>query len=146
MDHRVGYRLIASRGPEGMHQGYHVYVGDVAAIRVIADRGQWFVDVRPDPDRPEVSGWVGWFNLEAWGLCLGIEATFHSDSGRWPAILANSWRLAPQLDWLEAHLAEVQAAAAPERAGQTRLCLSEAQRALSAFPPRDGGSFRGVET
>lgn len=139
----AGYRLVAARGPEGMRQGWHLYCGDCVAIRVVADRGQWFVDVRPDPDHPDVFSSKDWFSLEAWGACLGIAASFHADSDKWSTILASSWRLAPQLEWLEANLIAIESAAARERAAETRACLADAQRALSPFPPRKGGSARG---
>lgn len=135
-----GYRLLESRGPEGMDQGFDLYAGDHVEIRIIADRSQWFIEVRPGTEAVDASGWEGWFNLEAWSTCLGAPATFHdtrptlTDEDR-TIVLANSWWLQPQLDFLRAHLSEIEDACQADRMRATLACLADAQRRLSAFPP-----------
>lgn len=134
-----GQRLLDSRGPEGMDQGFDVYTGDRLGIRIIADRSQWFVEVRPEAEAVVAVGWEGWFNLEAWDTCLGAPATFHDTRPTltdedWATVLANSWWLQPQLDYLRDHLAEIELACHPDRVKGTLACLLEAQRRLSAFP------------
>lgn len=135
----LGFRLIDSRGPEGMNQGFHVYAGERVAVRIIADRDQWFVEVRPDPHGADASGWKDWFTLEAWSECLGAPVLFHVESGDWPDRLANSWWLAPQLDYLRANLGAIEVASAAERLTATRSRLLAAQRHQSAFPAGDQG-------
>jgi hypothetical protein len=44
-----GYRLLDSRGPEDMEQGFDVYAGEQLGIRIVADRA---VDGRTDGFRP----------------------------------------------------------------------------------------------
>lgn len=137
-----GYRLIESRGPEGMEQGFDLYAGDRLGIRLSADRGQWFLDVRPGSGRPDALDWEGWFTLEAWSGCLGARVLFHDSRRRltdadWVEVLANSWWLEPQLDYLRDHLGQIEDACSPDRIGATQDCLSADQRQLWAFPPDD---------
>lgn len=132
----VGYRLTDSRGPEGMNQGFHVYAGERVAVRVIADRGQWEVEVRPDPNGADAYSSGDWFSLEAWSVCLGAPILFHVQSDDWAYVSARSWRLAPQLEFLRANLEAIEAASSRERIFETRAALSLAQRDLSAFPPK----------
>ena len=54
-----GYRLLDSRGPEGMEQGFDVYAGEQLGIRIVADRGQWFLEVHPGADGRDAVGWEG---------------------------------------------------------------------------------------
>ena len=125
------YRLIDSRGPEGMDQGFDVYVGDRVGIRLVADRGSWDVEVYPGTDGVQASGWRRWFNMEAWSACLGEPVLFHdprppSTDEDWAEVLAHSWRLEPQLAYLRESLPAIEAACAPERIDATRGCLGEA--------------------
>jgi hypothetical protein len=135
-----GYRLLDSRGPEGMEQGFDVYAGDGLGLRIIADRGQWFVEVHPGADGIDAAGWEGWSTLEAWSTCLGEPVTFHdtrptfTDEDR-AAVLANSWWLQPQLDYVQDHLTQIERACQPDRVEATLRCLGDAQRRQSAFPP-----------
>lgn len=135
-----GYRLIESSGPGGMEQGFDLYAGERLGIRLSADRGQWLVELHTGPGGPDAVGWEGWFNLEAWSQCLGGLVLFHdkrpalSDRDR-AEVLANSWWLEPQLDYLRAHLDQIEARCLPETIEATRECLSGAQRELAASPP-----------
>lgn len=135
-----GNRLLDSRGPEGMEQGFDVYSGDQLGIRIVADRGQWFLEVHPGADGLDAAGWEGWFTLEAWSACLGEPLAFHdtratfTDEDR-AAVLANSWWLQPQLDYLQDHLTEIERACQPDRVEATLMCLGDAQQRQSAFPP-----------
>jgi hypothetical protein len=136
-----GLRLVESRGPEGMDQGFDLYADNRLGTRIIADRSQWFVEVHPGAENLDAAGWRGWFGLEAWSTCLGSPVLFHdtrptSTDKDWAAALANSWWLEPQLDYLRDHLAEIQQACSPAHVEATVACLSEAQRRLSAFPPQ----------
>jgi hypothetical protein len=54
--HDGGYRLLDSLGPEGMEQGFDIYGGDQLGIRIVADRGQWFVEVHPGADGVGATG------------------------------------------------------------------------------------------
>jgi hypothetical protein len=144
-----GFRLLDSRGPEGMDQGFDVYADNRVGIRIMADRSQWFVEIHPGAEGIDAVGSQGWFTLEAWSTCLGTTVLFHDNTPTltdldWATVLANSWWLEPQLDYLRDHLAQIQDACSPESVEATGVCLSEAQRALSAFPPR-GLSFTGSE-
>lgn len=135
-----GYRLLDSRGPEGMEQGFDVYDGGQLGIRIVADRGQWFLEVHPGVDGVDAGGWEGWFNLEAWSTCLGETVAFHDTRPTltdedWAAVLANSWWLQPQLDYLKDHLTEIEGACQPDRIEEALSCLASAQRRQSAFPP-----------
>lgn len=130
-----GFQLIDSRGPEGMNQGFHVYVGEHIAVRVIADRDQWEVEVRPDRHQADAYDSRDWFNLEAWSVCLGVPVLFHVESEDSGDAIARSWRLAPQLEFLRANVESIDAASAQERVSKTRARLVAAQSELSAFPP-----------
>jgi hypothetical protein len=139
-----GYRLIESRGPEAMDQGFDFYAGDLLSIRLTADRSQWFVEVRPGPDEPDAFGWEGWFTLEAWSDCLGVPVLFHDNRPKLTdddriEVLANSWWLQPQLDYLRDNLSEIEQASSREHIEEKRKRLSAAQRQLSASPPRKSG-------
>lgn len=131
-----GFQLIDRRGPEGMNQGFHVYAGEHIAVRMIADRDQWVLGVRPDPHRADAYDSRDWFNLEAWSVCLGVPVLFHVESEDPTEVFARSWRLAPQLDFLRANLESINAASAQKRVSETRARLVAAQSELSAFPPR----------
>jgi hypothetical protein len=50
------------------------------------------------------------------------------------AVLANSWWLRPQLDYLRDHLDEIEAMCAPDRVADTVTCLVDAERALRRAP------------
>jgi hypothetical protein len=135
-----GYRLLDSRGPEGMEQGFDVYAGNQLGIRIVVDRGQWVVEVHPGADGVTAVGWEGWFTLEAWSACLGEPVVFHDTRPTltdedWAAVLANSWWLQPQLDFLQGHLIEIERACQADRVEATLRCLGDAQRRQSAFPP-----------
>jgi hypothetical protein len=126
-----GYLLIDSRGPEGMEQGFNVYLGDRLGIRMVVDRGSWDVEVHPGPQGVDVFHWQRWFNMEAWSVCLGEPVLFHDPrptltDDDWYVVLANSWRLQPQLDYLRDHLSAIEGACAPERTAATLVCLSKA--------------------
>jgi hypothetical protein len=132
-----------------MDQGFNVYADDRLGIRITADRGQWFVEVHPGAEKVDVVGSKDWFTLEAWSSCLGTPVLFHDarptlTGDDWAIVLANSWWLEPQLDYLRDHLARIQQACSPERVEATGVCLSEAKRAPSAFPSRER-SFTGSE-
>jgi len=124
-----GYRLVGSQGPEGMASALRLYRGGGVVLRVTSDRGQWFLAVGPDQAGDLESAE---FTLEAWGRVLGWPAWFHSAS------IDTSWNLVPQLDWLRAHLEQIEAASSPERVAGTYAALVAARRALAAFPPRSG--------
>ena len=139
-----GYRLIDSRGPEGMDQGFDVYVGAAIGIRIIADRSQWFVEVHCSAGAVDAYGYRDWFNLECWSTCLGSEVIFH-DPGKagsaernpvTSAMIANSWWLRPQLDYLRAQLGEIERACLPDVVEHTRACLLDAKRRHSPFSSR----------
>jgi hypothetical protein len=137
-----GYRLIDSRGPEGMDQGFDVYVGKVIGIRIVADRSQWFVEVRPSAEAGDAFGYRDWFDLECWSTCLGSETLFHDPGKAVRAernpyeAMANSWWLRPQLDYLRAHLGDIERACLPDVVEHTRSCLLDARRRNAPFPPR----------
>jgi hypothetical protein len=124
------YALAESRGPEAMSSGLHRYVRPQTSILITADRGQWFVDVQPDQDSDD------WFTLESWSACLGEAVSFHDRRPRlsdqdWLEVIANSWRLEPQVQYLRAHLDEIEAACEPARLEQTIECLrAQAGRSL----------------
>src|SRR4051794_24614624 len=63
--------------PRRHEAGFDVYAGDQLGIRIVADRGQWFVEVHPGADGVSAVGWEGWFTLEAWSACLGEPVVFH---------------------------------------------------------------------
>jgi hypothetical protein len=134
-----GLRLTESRGPEGMDQGFDVYAGDRLGLKILADRSQWFVEVRPGTEGIDAGASDEWFTLEAWSVCLGAPVLFHDPRpGRmedWAAVLANSWWLEPQLDYLREHFDQIEGACSAEHVEATIACLSTAQRGLSAFPP-----------
>jgi hypothetical protein len=136
-----GYRLVDSRGPEGMDQGVDVYAGDRLGIKIWADRSQWFVDIGPLPERAGGRASIGWFPLEAWSACLGSPVLLRdarptsTDLERAAALVNSRW-LEPQLDYLRDHVSAIEVACSPGRIEATLSCVSEAQRALSAFPPR----------
>jgi hypothetical protein len=119
-----GYELVESRGPEGMAQGLRRYSGLTGDVLVVADRGQWFIDVRPS-GAPS-----GRYDFGVWSITLGAPVKFHTDE--WA--LDTSWQLQPQLDYLRSHLAEIEAACLPERRVTTMEKLLKAQRATEAFP------------
>ena len=126
-----GYRLIDSRGPEGMDQGFDVYVGDRLGIRLVADRGSWDVEVHPGTEGLLAGGSHQWFNMEAWSTCLGEPVLFHDadppwTDEDWAELLAHSWRLEPQLAYLRATLPAIEAACFPERIDTTLDCLGAA--------------------
>jgi len=75
VDH--GFRLLGSRGPEGMSQGFDIDACDRMGLRIVADRGQWLVEVHPGIEGIDAGGWEGWFSLEAWSVCLGQPRLFH---------------------------------------------------------------------
>ena len=129
----AGYELVESRGPEGMDQGMDAYVGAASSVRIVADRSQWFVDVRPSAEE------VNWFSLESWSVCLGAPVLFHDPRPTptqedWLTVLANSWWLRPQLDYLREHIQMIEAACQPTAVSETLRCLSEARVAAAAFP------------
>jgi hypothetical protein len=119
----VGYRLIESRGPEGMDQGLHAYEGDHLEIRIVADRGQWFVEARPRAAPT-------WFTLEPWSVCIGAPVLFHvapairTDEEQLKALSA-SWKLAPQVEYLRAHLVDLEQACDAIAISRTMDCLNE---------------------
>jgi len=126
-----GYRLIDSRGPEGMDQGFDVYLGDRLGIRLVADRGSWDVEVHPATEGLLAWGSQQWFNMEAWSTCLGEPVLFHDadpplTGEDWAELLAHSWRLEPQLAYLRATLPAIEAACSPERIDATLACLGAA--------------------
>ena len=135
-----GLRLLDSRGPEGMDQGFDFYCDDRLGIRIIADRSQWFVDVHPGSEGIDIGGWKDWFSLEVWSSCLGAPVIFHdprptlTDRDR-AAVLANSWWLEPQLAYLRRNLDAIEEACSPELVEATIACLKATQPGLSAFPP-----------
>lgn len=112
-----------------MDQGYDVHAGDLLGIRIIADRSQWLVELRPGPDAPDANGWEGWFSLEAWSSCLGSPMLFHdarpaiTDEDR-VEVLANSWWIEPQIAYLREHLSDIERACSPDRIDTTRGCLN----------------------
>lgn len=123
------YVLAESRGPEAMSAGLHRYSGARIGILIWADRGQWFIDAQPNRVLDE------WFNLEAWSVCLGEPALFHDMRPRlsdrdWVDALANSWWLQPQVEYLRAHLADIEDASDPARIQQTMDCLVRTRAAL----------------
>lgn len=116
------YALAESRGPEAMSSGLHRYARQRTGIRITADRGLWFIDVQPGQDSDD------WFNLDSWSACLGERLSFHDQRPRlsdqdWLEVIANSWRLEPQVQYLRAHLDEIEAACEPARLEQTIECL-----------------------
>jgi hypothetical protein len=122
-----------------MDSGLELFAGGLLAIRVIADRGQWFVEARPGQEHVDAVGFDGWFNLEAWSTCLGAQSLFHDTrptlmDDDWATVIANSWWLAPQMEYVREHLGEMEPACSAERVDETRVCLSRARRALSPFP------------
>jgi hypothetical protein len=126
-----GLRLVDRRGPEGMDQGYDVYRSDRMGLRILADRSQWFVELRPVTEDADSATSERWFSLEAWSDCLGSPVLFHDSRATrtdadWSAVLANSWWLEPQLTYLRAHFAEITDACSPERIDATRACLDSA--------------------
>jgi hypothetical protein len=136
-----GYRLFDSRGPEGMNQGFDAHAGTMCSIRITADRGQWFVEIRPGASHQSAKGSEHWFNLEVWSRCLGHPLLFHEDpTGTTDKevghSLNNSWWLEPQLRFLRDRLSEIESACSTEQLTSTIECLRTARRALSPFAPR----------
>ena len=136
-----GLRLLDSRGPEGMDQGFDVYADDRLGIRIIADRSQWFVEVHPGNETIDAGGRKHWFSLEVWSNCLGAPVFFHDarptlTDQDWAAVLANSWWLEPQLDYLRQNFDQIEQACSPELVEATIACLKATQPGLSAFPPK----------
>ena len=132
----AGYELVDSRGPEGMDQGFDIYSRAAVRIRLVADRSQWFVDVRP------VAHLGDWFSLESWSICLGEPVLFHDPRPTitqqdWLQVHANSWWLQPQLDFLRSHLRNIEDSCQPDRVDETLACLAKAHAATAAFPPGD---------
>lgn len=125
-----GYAVSGPWRPGPMASGETSMTGTVTDIRVTADRGQWFVMVRPKGVAD------GWFDLEVWSVCLGDPITFHADP-RSPSTadigesLAASWRLQPQIDWLSDHLEGMERACASDRAA-TVACLLSMRNDLGA--------------
>jgi hypothetical protein len=122
-----GYSLAETRGPEGLESGLDRYSGPHLSIMISADRGQWFLEIRPN--RIDAA----WANLESWSACLGEPTLFHdarptTSDEAWAAVLANSWHLGPQLDYLRAHLDDIETACGPRRIGITLDCLSAVGR------------------
>lgn len=149
-----GLRLIDSRGPEGMDQGYDVYVGDRLGVRIVADRGQWFVEVHPgveDVDAARSMRYTkGWFNLEAWSACLAQPVLFHDPTPartdrEVSAVLENSWWLEPQLDYLREHFGEIEDSCSTNRIDATLMCLAEEERRLSPFRSSKTAAHRSAD-
>ena len=97
-----GYQLAEERGPEGMNQGLKRFTGQLLVISIAADRGQWFVEAGPTAAMRS-------FTLEAWSALLGEPMLFHDNrpsltDADWADRIASSWHLAPQVDYLRAHL------------------------------------------
>lgn len=105
-----------------MSSGEMSFAGPLSEIRVLADRGQWFIEIRP------AGGGTRWFNLEQWSGCLGEPASFSvtarsmktKDAGE---ALAASWRLDPQVSWMERHLDDIERACLPHESPATFACL-----------------------
>src|SRR5687768_12504360 len=72
-----GLRLVESRGPEGMDNGYDIYESDRLGLRIVADRGQWFVEVHPGVDGLHGAASQTWFTLEQWSSCVDAPVLFH---------------------------------------------------------------------
>jgi hypothetical protein len=63
-----GFREAGSESSGGFGDRYLVLSGDELAVRILSDRGQWFVDI----SRP---GRTDWYGVELWRVCL------HGDGG-----------------------------------------------------------------
>ena len=127
-----GYALVERRGPEGMMQGLTRYHGASAEISIVADRGRWFVEVRPD------GAPAGRYDFECWSFALGAPISLHTeDWDQW-----TSWQLAPQLEYLRNHLSQIEAECEIASLDATVAKLREGAAATAAFPPtsRDIGA------
>ena len=112
-----------------MNQGLHEYAGRIG-IRIVADRGQWFFDIGPmsgDALREQEA-----FDIETWSACLGEPTLFHDpratldlELDAWPEVIANSWWLEPQLDYLKRHLEQIEQLCDPTLLDGTLACLME---------------------
>ena len=136
-----GLRLVDSRGPEGMDQGFDLYEDDRLGLKILADRSQWFVEVRPGTQGIDGGASDEWFTLEAWSVCLGAPVLFHDPRPTktdqdWAIVLENSWWLEPQLVYLRENLDQIEQACSADRLDATVACLRAAQRGLSPFPPK----------
>ena len=130
---RRDYQLAEERGPEGMNQGLKRFTGRHLDISIAADRGQWFVDAAPT----EMSD--SSFTLEAWSACLGEPVLFHDNRPRrtdaeWTERIAGSWHLTPQIEYLQAHLSEMEAVCAPSVISETISRLESARDRLQRGP------------
>ena len=108
------------RGP--MSSGTMSLANPVASVRMTADRGQWFIEIRPS------NGGLKWFDLEQWSACLGEPVLFHKTDRSLQtedvaAALAASWHLPPQVSWLERHLDVIEATCTPAARSTTLECL-----------------------
>ena len=117
-----GYRVDEPWRQGRMASGWISMASPVAHVRVTADRGQWFVEIGPVDDA------MIWFDLEQWSACLGAPVSFHTtarslETEDVAAALGASWRLQPQVSWLERHLDVIEAACAPEARSSTLECL-----------------------
>jgi len=123
-----------------MDQGFDVYAGDGIGLRIVADRGQWFVEVHPGMENLTAGGTTGWFTLEVWSSCLGSPIVLHdprptSTHQDQAVALESSWWLEPQLDFLQANFDQITAACSAERVETTIACLAAVQRKGSPFRP-----------
>ena len=135
-----GYRLVETRGPEGMDQGFDIYRGPRLELSITADRSQWYVEIAPAPEGFDTPG-TNSFDLESWSACLGAPVLFHdtrpTDSeAAWLEVIQNSWWLEPQLDFLQSHLGEIERACEEGRVRATLDCLTAARDRTAPFPSR----------
>jgi len=122
-----------------MNNGYDIYESDRLGLRIVADRGQWFVEVRPGVDGLNAAASQTWFTLEQWSSCLDAPVLFHDtrparSDDEIAAALENSWHLEPQLAYLAEHLNQIEEACTADRIQATLSCVKAAQLRQNAFP------------
>jgi hypothetical protein len=119
---RRGYNVSVPWRDGPMSSGRMSLSGSTADVRVLADRGQWFIEIRPTTEDSK------WFDLELWSSCLGQPASFHVDARSMEtkdvaAALAASWRLEPQVSWLESNLDMIERACSARESRTVLDCL-----------------------
>ena len=101
-----------------MQSALRRYRGANLEIEAIADRGQYFISVRPMGDRR-------WFSLETWGRCLGSPTSYVSGESGWDEKIAGSWQLPPQVEYLKHNLDTMNAMCSAARVQGTIQCLAQ---------------------
>lgn len=80
-----------------------------------------------DPNRDLIKA------AQEWSICVGAPALFHEVPAVWTDeeqlnAMHASWQLAPQVDYLRAHLVDLEGACDPDQLSQTADCLAGSAR------------------